>query len=148
MSVEGVRILAPVQGDHATILTDGAVKFIAALHRAFEGHRQERLRAREARQLELDAGKQLDFLPQTAHIREDPTWMGAKPSPGLCDRRVEISGPVDRQTVIENLNSGARTYMADFEDLNAPTWSNTLNGHVNLNAAIHRHPDMNLRPLE
>ncbi|WFC98840.1 malate synthase [Malassezia yamatoensis] len=148
MSVDGVKILAPVRGDHATILTDGAVKFIAALHRVFEGYRQERLRARETRQLELDAGKQLDFLSQTAHIREDPTWMGAQPSPGLRDRRVEISGPVDRQTVIENLNSGARTYMADFEDLNAPTWSNTLNGHVNLNAAIHLHPDMNLRPLE
>ncbi|WFD42932.1 malate synthase [Malassezia psittaci] len=141
MSVEGVRILAPVLGEHAKILTPEAVKFVATLHRVFESTRQERLRAREARQLELDGGKQLDFLPQTAHIREDPTWTGAKPSPGLRDRRVEITGPVDRKMVINALNSGAYTYMADFEDSNSPTWTNNLDGQVNLNAAINRRVD-------
>ena len=141
MSVEGVRILAPVLGEHAKILTPEAIKFVATLHRTFESTRQERLRAREARQIELDAGKQLDFLPQTAHIREDPTWMGAKPAPGLRDRRVEITGPVDRKMVINALNSGAFTYMADFEDSNSPTWANNLDGQVNLNAAINRRVD-------
>lgn len=138
MSVEGVRILAPVHGEHANILTPEAVTFLTALHRIFEDRRQERLQARAARQIELDAGRPLDFLPQTAHIREDPTWMGAPPPPGLCDRRVETSGPVDRETVMKLLNSGAYAYMADFEDQTTPTWANILDGHVNLKAAIHR----------
>lgn len=141
MSVEGVRILAPVLGDHAKILTPEAIKFLAVLHRNFEGIRQERLKAREARQVELDGGKTLDFLPHTRDIREDPSWVGAKPAPGLRDRRVEITGPVDRKMVINALNSGAYTYMADFEDSNSPTWANNLNGQVNLNAAINRTVD-------
>ena len=138
MSVEGVRILGPVVGEHAKILTPEAIKFLALLHRSFEPIRQERLKAREVRQAELDAGKSLDFLASTKHIREDPSWVGAKPSPGLRDRRVEITGPVDRKMVVNALNSGAYTYMADFEDSNSPTWSNNLNGQVNLNAAINR----------
>ncbi|PKI85522.1 malate synthase [Malassezia vespertilionis] len=141
MSVEGVRILAPVLGEHAKILTPEVIKFLAILHRTFEPVRQERLKAREVRQVELDGGKTLDFLPQTREIREDPSWIGARPAPGLRDRRVEITGPVDRKMVINALNSGAYTYMADFEDSNAPTWSNNLDGQVNLNAAINRSVD-------
>ena len=89
MSVEGVRILGPVLGDHAKILTPEAVKFLTVLHRNFEPVRQERLKARVARQVELDGGKTLDFLPHTRHIREDPSWRCAIPAPGLRDRRVE-----------------------------------------------------------
>ena len=107
MSVEGVRILAPVLGEHAQILTPEAIKFLTVLHRNFETERQERLKARAVRQVELDGGKTLDFLPQTRHIREDPAWRCAPPSPGLRDRRVEITGPVDRKMVINALNSGA-----------------------------------------
>ena len=109
MSVEGVRILAPVLGEHASILTPEAIKYLVVLHRSFEGVRQERLKARAARQVELDGGKTLDFLPQTRHIREDPSWRCAIPSPGLRDRRVEITGPVDRKMVINALNSGGST---------------------------------------
>ncbi|KAI3620711.1 hypothetical protein CBS9595_002678 [Malassezia furfur] len=138
MSVEGVRILAPIVGEHVNILSPEAIAFLAALHRVFEEKRQERLQARAARQVELDAGCRLDFLPQTAHIREDPTWMGAPPAPGLCNRRVETSGPVDRHTVMKLLNSGAYAYMADFEDQTTPTWANSLDGQVNMKAAIHR----------
>lgn len=141
MSVEGVRILAPVQAEHASILTTEAIKFLAVLHRNFEPVRQERLRARAARQVELDGGKTLDFLPQTRAIREDVAWRCAPPAPGLRDRRVEITGPVDRKMVINALNSGAYTYMADFEDSNSPTWANNLDGQVNLRDAINRKVD-------
>mgnify|MGYP001756403683 FL=1 len=141
MSVEGVRILAPVLGEHAQILTPEAIKFLTVLHRTFETERQERLKARAVRQVELDGGKTLDFLPQTRHIREDPAWRCAPPSPGLRDRRVEITGPVDRKMVINALNSGAYTYMADFEDSNSPTWANNLDGQVNLRDAINRRVD-------
>ena len=141
MSVEGVRILAPVLGEHAQILTPEAIKFMTVLHRNFETERQERLKARAVRQVELDGGKTLDFLPQTRHIREDPAWRCAPPSPGLRDRRVEITGPVDRKMVINALNSGAYTYMADFEDSNSPTWANNLDGQVNLRDAINRRVD-------
>lgn len=141
MSVEGVRILAPVLGEHTQILTPEAIKFLTVLHRNFETERQERLKARAVRQVELDGGKTLDFLPQTRHIREDPAWRCAPPSPGLRDRRVEITGPVDRKMVINALNSGAYTYMADFEDSNSPTWANNLDGQVNLRDAINRRVD-------
>ena len=141
MSVEGVRILAPVLGEHAQILTPEAIKFLTVLHRNFETERQERLKARAVRKVELDGGKTLDFLPQTRHIREDPAWRCAPPSPGLRDRRVEITGPVDRKMVINALNSGAYTYMADFEDSNSPTWANNLDGQVNLRDAINRRVD-------
>ena len=141
MSVEGVRILAPVVGEHARILTPEAIRFLAVLHRTFEGTRQERLKARADRQVKLDGGARLDFLPETRHIREDPSWKVAPPAPGLRDRRVEITGPVDRKMVINALNSGAYTYMADFEDSNSPTWANNLDGQVNLNDAINRRVD-------
>ncbi|KAI0645758.1 malate synthase [Trametes meyenii] len=123
------------------LLTEDALKFLAALHRTFESTRQTLLVARETIQQRLDAGQQLDFLPETAHIRADPSWICAPPGPGLEDRRVEITGPTDRKMVINALNSGTKTFMADFEDANSPTFANMLNGQVNLFDAIRRQID-------
>ncbi|KAF9579809.1 Malate synthase, glyoxysomal, partial [Lunasporangiospora selenospora] len=113
--VPGVTILATVTPAQAEILTPEALRFVATLHRSFEKTRQELLQHRRDRQVQLDQGRLPDFLPETRHIREDPTWRAAKPAPGLQDRRVEITGPVDRKMVINALNSGAATFMADFE---------------------------------
>lgn len=114
--VAGVKILAKNQGKAvAEILTDDALQFLAALHRTFDSTRQERLIARETAQQRLDSGASLDFPSETAHIRAEPSWQCAPPGPGLEDRRVEITGPPDRKMVINALNSGAKTFMADFE---------------------------------
>lgn len=99
----------------AELLTDGALQFLAALHRTFEPTRQALLAARDDVQRRLDSGIPLDFPPETAHVRADPSWQCAPPAPGLEDRRVEITGPTDRKMVINALNSGAKTFMADFE---------------------------------
>lgn len=133
--VPGVTIRGAVSQEHAEILTPGAQQFVAILHRCFNKRRNELLARRDARQKELDAGKLPDFLPETRYIREDPNWRAAAPAPGLMDRRVEITGPVDRKMVINALNSGATTFMADFEDSHAPTWAGNLEGHVNLRDA-------------
>jgi malate synthase len=114
-SVPGVNVLAPVSTSQSQILTAEALEFLAKLHRAFNSTRKSLLQRRILRQQELDRGVLPDFLPETAHIREDDTWRGAYPAPGLIDRRVEITGPVDRKMVINALNSNAYTYMADFE---------------------------------
>ncbi|KAL6300458.1 malate synthase [Sparassis latifolia] len=129
------------QQAQSEILTNDALKFLAALHRTFESTRQSLLTAREAAQLRLDAGVSLDFPAETAHIRADPSWLCAPPAPGLEDRRVEITGPTDRKMVINALNSGAKTFMADFEDANSPTFANMINGQVNLRDAIRRQID-------
>ena len=99
------------------ILTEDALKFLAALHRTFESTRQSLLVARQTVQQRLDAGAQLDFPTETARIRADPSWLCAPPAPGLEDRRVEITGPTDRKMVINALNSGTKTFMADFEGM-------------------------------
>lgn len=114
-TVSGVKILAPFNEEQAKILSSDALTFIASLQRSFNGTRKSLLEKRDIRQQEIDKGKLPDFLPETAHIREDPHWRAAKPAPGLEDRRVEITGPVDRKMVINALNSSAKTYMADFE---------------------------------
>jgi malate synthase len=101
----------------AVILTDGALQFLAALHRTFDATRQGLLAAREVAQARFDAGAPFDFPLETAHIRAEPSWHCAPPSPGLEDRRVEITGPTDRKMVINALNSGAKTFMADFEGM-------------------------------
>ncbi|GFR44783.1 hypothetical protein Agub_g6115 [Astrephomene gubernaculifera] len=137
-TVPGVSILAPVSAEHAAILTPEAQEFVATLHRVFNPRRKELLKRRDERQKELDAGRMPDFLPETAAVRASPAWRCAPPAPGLVDRRVEITGPVDRKMVINALNSGATQYMADFEDSHAPTWANNLDGHVNLGDAIRR----------
>jgi len=117
------------------ILTPEALGFVARLARVFEPRRRERLRARAARQAELDAGAAPDFLAETRHVR-DATWTAAPVRPDLRDRRVEITGPVDRKMIINALNSGARVFMADFEDSHAPTWRATIEGQINLRDAV------------
>lgn len=97
------------------LFTPDALKFLSALHKTFESTRQTLLTAREDAQRRHDSGVPLDFPPETAHIRADPSWHCAPPAPGLEDRRVEITGPTDRKMVINALNSGSKTFMADFE---------------------------------
>lgn len=120
-----------------TILTPEALAFVSTLHAEFDGRRRELLDRRVARQAEIDAGHLPDFLPETRHIREGD-WRIAPVPADLQDRRVEITGPVDRKMVINALNSGARTYMADFEDSHAPTWADTIQGQINLRDAVRR----------
>lgn len=110
-----VAILGSVKDAHKKILTPEATAFLALLHRTFNARRKELLQRRVIRQQELDKGVLPDFLPQTKHIRDDDTWRGAPPAPGLIDRRVEITGPTDRKMVVNALNSNVWTYMADFE---------------------------------
>ena len=135
IQVQGVDIRGPVEGRQHEILTAEALAFLAELQRQFNPRREEVLRAREERQQRIEAGETPDFLPDTHEIREIG-WTTAPPPPDLLDRRVEITGPVDRKMVINALNSGARVFMADFEDANSPTWANNLDGHVNLVDAI------------
>ena len=124
-------ITAPITGRMSEILTPEALAFLAELHTRFEPKRQERLAARRARQAQFDAGALPDFLAETQAIR-DGDWRVAPIPADLHDRRVEITGPVDRKMIINALNSGARVFMADFEDANSPTFSNCIDGQVNL----------------
>ncbi len=135
--MDGVEITGPPSDRFDEILTPEALAFTATLQREFGARRLELLRARQARQAELSAGGTLDFLPETRHIRESE-WRVAPPAPGLEDRRVEITGPVDRKMTINALNSGAKVWLADFEDANAPTWENTVGGQLNLRDALDR----------
>jgi malate synthase len=128
------EVRAPVEGRGAEILTPAALEFVAALQRKFGAERERLLAARRERQAELDAGALPDFLPETRDIRASD-WRVAPAPPELQDRRVEITGPVDRKMVINALNSGARVFMADFEDANSPTWQNNVEGQVNLSDA-------------
>ncbi|MFL5828125.1 MAG: malate synthase A [Thermoleophilaceae bacterium] len=135
VEAKGLEIHAPVEGRMEEVLTPDALEFLSGLHRQFEGRRRELLAKRAERQAELDAGGSLDFLESTREIREGD-WQVAPPPPALEDRRVEITGPTERKMVINALNSGARGFMADFEDSNSPTWQNMILGHVNLTDAI------------
>jgi malate synthase len=119
------------------LLSDAALAFVADLHSRFDDRRRGLLAARQERQLEIDAGRLPDFLPETAEIRQTE-WSVAPPPPDLTDRRVEITGPVDRKMMINALNSGARVFMADFEDATSPTWENVLQGQGNLVEAYRR----------
>ncbi len=132
---QGIEIKAEVTPEFAEILTPEAMSFVATLARAFEARREELLAKREQRQAELDAGKKPDFLAETASIRQG-TWTVAPIPADLQDRRVEITGPVERKMVINALNSGAKMFMADFEDSHAPTWDATIQGQINLRDAI------------
>src|ERR1700677_2670230 len=135
--VQGMEILLPFGPGYDRILTPEALQFVADLHRRFDGRRKELLAARVERQKRLDAGEKPDFLPQTKEIREG-NWTVASLPADLLDRRVEITGPVDRKMIINALNSGARVFMADFEDSNTPTWSNQIEGQINLASAVRR----------
>jgi malate synthase len=132
----GVEI-APVNSAHAEILAPEALAFAVRLQRSFNTRRKELLAARVTRQAALDAGKKPDFLPETKHIRE-ADWTVASIPADLQDRRVEITGPVDRKMIINALNSGAKVFMADFEDSTTPTWANLLDGQINLRDAVRR----------
>lgn len=132
---QGIEIQGTITPEFAEILTPEAVNFVAKLARAFESRREELLAKREQRQAELDAGKKPDFLPETASIRQG-TWTVAPIPADLQDRRVEITGPVERKMVINALNSGAKMFMADFEDSHSPTWETTIQGQINLRDAI------------
>jgi malate synthase len=133
----GMEITGKITPEFAQILTPQALEFVAMLARKFEPARQSLLAKRAARQKEFDAGKMPDFLPETKHIR-DSEWTVAPLPQDLLDRRVEITGPTDRKMVINALNCGASTFMADFEDANCPTWENMIEGQRNLRDAVRR----------
>ncbi|HEU5342445.1 malate synthase A [Edaphobacter sp.] len=134
---DGVEIVAPESARAAEVLTPEATAFVVGLQRAFNARRKELLAARTARQARLDAGERPDFLPETKAIRESE-WTVAPLPQDLLDRRVEITGPVDRKMIINALNSGAKVYMADFEDSTTPTWENVIDGQANLQDAVRR----------
>jgi len=134
---QGVSISGRVTPEFAQILTPEALAFVAKLHRAFEPRRQQLLARRAARQKEFDRGVLPDFLPETKAVRESDWTIAAQPK-DMLDRRVEITGPTDRKMVINALNSGASTFMADFEDANCPTWFNMIDGQINIRDAARR----------
>ena len=136
-TTEQIHVKAAVEGRAKEVLTPDALAFVAKLQREFAARRQELLRLREERQRRLDAGETPQFLVTTSSVR-DSDWQVAKVPNDLQDRRVEITGPTDRKMLINALNSGARVFMADFEDANSPTWSNLVEGQVNLTDAIER----------
>jgi malate synthase len=136
-AIPGVELTAPLSDRYSTVLTPEALEFVVKLQRAFNGRRKKLLEGRVARQARLDAGEKPDFLPDTAEIR-DAEWQVAPLPQDLLDRRVEITGPVDRKMIINALNSGAKVFMADFEDSTTPTWDNLLDGQINLRDAIRR----------
>ena len=133
----GLEIRGELKPQFHQILTADALGFVAKLEREFRQRRLECLKQRAERQIRLDRGENLDFLPETRRIRE-ADWECASIPPDLRDRRVEITGPTDRKMVINALNSGAKMYMADFEDANSPTWANMVEGQINLRDAIRR----------
>jgi malate synthase len=136
----GIEITGRITPDYARILTPEAMAFVAKLQRAFGGRRDELLARRAQRQAEFDAGKLPDFLAETRAVREGD-WTCAPVRADIADRRVEITGPVDRKMIVNALNSGASVFMADFEDANTPRWDNNIQGHINLSDAIRRRID-------
>lgn len=131
------QLRAELEPKFKEILTEDALSFVEGICRSFEVRRQALLKRRQIRQQEIDNGVLPTFLQSTKHIRE-ADWTIAPLPKDLHDRRVEITGPVERKMVINALNSGAHVFMADFEDANAPTWRNTIQGQVNLRDAIRR----------
>ena len=138
---ERVEITGPYGDRYDEILTPQAIDLIAALHAELGPRRSELLAARRRRQAELSGGAMLDFLPETAGVREDLTWRVAPLAAGLVDRRVEITGPTDKKMTINALNSGANVWLADFEDANTPLWDNMITGQLNLKDALDRTVD-------
>jgi malate synthase len=134
----GVEIAGPSGSRYDEILTPEALDLIGVLHRELGQRRRELLEARAQRQDELSAGAMLDFLTSTEAIRSDTSWRVAPPAPGLIDRRVEITGPTDKKMTINALNSGAKVWLADFEDANTPLWDNMITGQLNLKDALDR----------
>ena len=136
-AVAGVRMSGTMHAGYERILTPEALGFVAELVRTFGPRLGQLLAARRERQLRFDAGERPDFLPETADLRR-ADWTVAKLPADLLDRRVEITGPVERKMIINALNSGAKVFMADFEDSNSPTWENNIQGQLNLFDAVRR----------
>jgi len=137
---DGVSIDGVVNPGYERVLTQEAVAFVADLHRQFDGRRRELLAARTERQRRLDGGEKPDFLAETSQIR-DNDWTVAPLPRDILDRRVEITGPVDRKMIINALNCGANVFMADFEDASTPSWTNMVDGQLNLRDAVRREID-------
>ncbi len=135
-TLNGITLTAPPIQRQGEILTREALDFVKALHRATHKRREELLQHRCIQRKTVAAGTDPRFLPETRHIREDTSWRVAPTAPGLEDRRVEITGPVDRKMTINALNSGARVWLADMEDSSTPSWSNVINGQLNLKDAL------------
>ncbi len=133
--IHGVQITAPIEPEYEDILTEGALEFLIELQRHFAQRLTSVIKARQIRQELLDNGARPNFLPQTAHIRKGD-WRVTEVPEDLKDRRVEITGPVDRKMIINALNSGAKVFMADFEDSLTPTWQNIIQGQINLRDAV------------
>ncbi len=133
----GMEIKGEIKPGFASILTPEALTLVAKLTRSFEPRRQELLAARVARAKRMDAGERPDFLAETAHIRNGD-WKIAPIPQALACRRVEITGPVERKMVINALNSGADSYMTDFEDSNTPNWDNQITGQINMRDAVRK----------
>src|SRR4051812_26838479 len=139
-SEQGVTITGAIETDFEKVLTSEAIAFLARLQRKFSERREKVLAARIDRQARLDAGEKPDFLAGTATIRESD-WIVAPLPADILDRRVEITGPVDRKMIINALNCGANVFMADFEDATTPSWANLIEGQSNLMDAVRRRID-------
>jgi malate synthase len=137
INIDGLEIKAPITDAYSEILTTEALNFVVKLQRAFNQKRLELLNARHQRQQRIDKGELPDFLPETKAIREGD-WIASPIPADLQDRRVEITGPVDRKMIINALNSGSKVFMSDFEDSNSPFWSNNIEGQLNLRDAIRK----------
>ena len=131
-----IQINGEIRHEYEAILSAEAIAFLAGLARRFTSRRDELMQLREQRQADIDSGIMPDFLPETAAIRDDPSWRVAPVPADLQNRRVEITGPTDRKMVINALNCGAKVFMADCEDANSPTWDNMVDGQINLRDAV------------
>ena len=129
VKTNGIEVTGSATAEFAKILTPEALKFVGSLAREFEMRRRELLERRQKVQAEIDNGALPDFLPETRDVRESE-WKVAPVPEDLKDRRVEITGPVDRKMVINALNSGANGFMADFEDSHSPTWEGNIQGQI------------------
>src|SRR4030081_727804 len=136
-TTEQIALKGPNKGRFTEVLTPEALAFVGRLQREFGPRRLELLGMRDERQSRLDAGEAPQFLAETEPVRKSE-WTIARAPKDLQDRRVEITGPTDRKMLINALNSGAKVFMADFEDANTPTWANLVEGQINLIDAIER----------
>jgi malate synthase len=133
-----LKLVGPMKPEYERVLTFEALGFVANLEYRYREDRKVLLRRRFDRQVELNKGARPDFLPETSCFRDDPSWRVAPTPKDLEDRRVEITGPVDRKMMINALNSGAKVFMADFEDATSPTWDNLVEGQLNCMDAVRR----------
>jgi len=141
ITINGITLTARPIHRQDEVLTPDALSFVAKLHQATAIRREKLLQGRELRRQQLAAGTDPQFLPEFEAVRNDPSWRVAPPAPGLEDRRVEITGPVDKKMTINALNSGAKVWLADMEDSSTPTWRNVIQGQLNLTDALERRID-------